>query len=119
MCASMLYINYNSLKFFNHCARKIKESYHAKETLNEQLEKLSHYLKIINQQHEKPGFAYKQNHNSLKEQLSEWVTEEIAFSRKKAAIIATLQRRKNHKRFCREGIQNTFRLLRAACCLLR
>jgi|JI10StandDraft_1071094.scaffolds.fasta_scaffold329239_1 hypothetical protein len=86
MCASMLYINYNSLKFFNHCARKIKESYHAKETLNEQLEKLSHYLKIINQQHEKPGFAYKQNHNSLKEQLSEWVTEEIAFLEKKQQL---------------------------------
>jgi hypothetical protein len=86
VCASMLYINYNSLKFFNHCARKIKESYHAKETLNEQLEKLSHYLKIINQQQEKPGFSYKQSHKSLKEQLSEWVTEEIIFLEKKQQL---------------------------------
>lgn len=86
VCASMLYINYNSLKFFNHCARKIKESYQAKETLNEQLEKLSHYLKIINQQQEKPGFSYKQNYKSLKEQLAEWVTEEIAFLEKKQQL---------------------------------
>jgi len=86
VCATMLYINFNSLKFFNHCARKIKESYQAKSTLNEQLEKLSHYLKIINQQQEKPGFSYKQNYKSLKEQLSEWVTEEIAFLEKKQQL---------------------------------
>jgi hypothetical protein len=86
VCATMLYINFNSLKFFNHCARKIKELYQAKETLNEQLEKLSHFLKIINQQQEKPGFSYKQNYKSLKEQLSEWVTEEIAFLEKKQQL---------------------------------
>lgn len=34
-CVAMIYINYNTPKFLNHCARIIKESYQGKATLSE------------------------------------------------------------------------------------
>jgi hypothetical protein len=77
--SSMIYINFNSLKLLNHCTKAIKESFQSKETLNEQLEVLAHYLKRINQVHEKPGFSYKPSHKSIKSQLTDWVTQEIIF----------------------------------------
>ena len=83
VCTVMIYMNYNSPKFLNHCAKIIKEAYQAKSTLAEQLEKLSHYLKLINQQQEKPGFSLKHSQKSLKVQLSEWVIEEIIFLERK------------------------------------
>lgn len=86
ICASMIYLNYNSPKFINHCAKVIKENYQERATLSAQLEKLSHYLKIINQQQEKPGFSYKHSQKSLKVQLSEWVIEEIIFLEKKQQL---------------------------------
>lgn len=86
LCVTMIYINYNSPKFLNHCARVIKEAYQAKATLAGQLEKLSHYLKLINQQQEKPGFSLKHSQKSLKVQLSEWVIEEIIFLEKKQQL---------------------------------
>jgi hypothetical protein len=86
VCISMIYINYNTPKFLNHCARIIKESYQAKASLSEQLEKLSHYLKLINQQQEKPGFSYKHSQKSLKAQLTEWVIEEIIFLERKQQL---------------------------------
>lgn len=86
VCASMVYINFNSLKLFNHCAKTIKESFQQKQKLNEQLEVLAHYLKKINQVHEKPGFSYKPSHKSIKSQLSDWVTEEIIFLERKQQL---------------------------------
>jgi len=86
VCVTMIYMNYNSPKFLNHCAKTIKEAYQAKATLSEQLEKLSHYLKLINQQQEKPGFSLKHSQKSLKVQLSEWVIEEILFLEKKQQL---------------------------------
>lgn len=83
VCISMIYLNFNSLKMFNYCIKEIKKDYQEKETLNDQLEKLAHYLKIINQQQEKPGFVYKPGHKTLKVQLLEWVTEEIIYLERK------------------------------------
>jgi hypothetical protein len=86
VCSSMVYINFNSLKLLNHCSKAIKESFQSKESLNEQLEVLAHYLKRINQIHEKPGFSYKPSHQSLKVLLSDWVTEEIIFLERKQQL---------------------------------
>jgi hypothetical protein len=86
VCASMVYINFNSLKLFNHYAKTIKESFQRKETLNEQLEVLAHYSKKINQVQEKPGFSYKPSYKTIKSQLSDWVTEEIIFLERKQQL---------------------------------
>lgn len=86
VCTTMIYMNYNSPKFLSHCAKIIKEAYQAKSTLTEQLEKLSHYLKLINQQQEKPAFSLKHSQKSLKVQLSEWVIEEIIFLERKQQL---------------------------------
>ncbi|MBX2900276.1 MAG: hypothetical protein KF775_11530 [Cyclobacteriaceae bacterium] len=83
VCISMIYLNFNSLKMFNYCVMKIKNEYQEKENLNEQLKKLAHYMKIINQQQEKPGFSYKPGHKTLKVQLLEWVAEEIIYLERK------------------------------------
>lgn len=91
ICASMIYLNYNTPKFFNHCVKVIKENYQEKTTLSAQLEKLAHYLKIINQQQEKPGFSFKHSQKSLKVQLSEWVIEEIIFLEKKQQLSFTFK----------------------------
>jgi hypothetical protein len=86
LCINMIYINFNTPKFLSHCAKVIKESYQSKSTLSEQLERLSHFVKLINQQQEKPGFSYKPVLKSLKTQLSEWVIEEIIYLEKKQQL---------------------------------
>ncbi|MBS1489712.1 MAG: hypothetical protein JSS93_04230 [Bacteroidetes bacterium] len=83
LCTSMIYINFNSTKFFTYCAKIIKETYQSKTTLSGQLEALAYYLKSINQQQEKPSFAYKPSLKSLKTQLTEWVIEEMIFLERK------------------------------------
>lgn len=83
MCTSIVYLNFNSIKLFNYCVKKIKNDYLERETLNEQLERLALHLKLVNQRQEKPGFYYKPGHKSIKVQLLEWITEEIIYLERK------------------------------------
>ncbi|MEP0367349.1 MAG: hypothetical protein ABJN36_17635 [Cyclobacteriaceae bacterium] len=81
-CA-MIYMNFNSYKFFAYCTEFIKSQYQNKETLTDQLDNLALTSKMINQTQQKPGVAYKPERQPIKRTLIAWIDEEIAFLEKR------------------------------------
>ena len=80
---AMIYINYNSYKFFAYCVDFITSRYQQADTLNGQLEQLAWYSKSISQAPIKPGYHFRCNRPSLKDQLLEWITDESNFLEKR------------------------------------
>lgn len=80
---NLIYLNFNSYKFFTHLTIHIKNEFQKEESLTKQVEIVSFHLKKLNQAQIKPNFAYKPNHTSIKEQLTNWILEEMAFIEKK------------------------------------
>ena len=56
------------------------------ETLSGKLEKLAFYYKVVNQSLVKPGLVFDLSSPSLKEQLSEWILEEILYLERKQQL---------------------------------
>ena len=74
----LVYLNYNNFEFINFGIQQITKDYQEAEDITGQIERLSLQLKKINQIHTKPNIAYKDNYTSAKDQLTEWVIEELA-----------------------------------------
>lgn len=82
----LFYLDYNSLRAFNYATDFIN-SYVAKaETLSDRVERLAYAQKCINQAQIKPGFSYNPDYKPIKEQLSDWITEEIHFVEKRQQL---------------------------------
>lgn len=101
---SMIYINFNSYKFFAYCTERIKAQCQEKETLSDQIDNLAWYSKIINQTQQKPGVAYKPDRESLKTSLITWIDEEISFLERRHQLTFNMQGTKV------EGLPNDFKL---------
>jgi hypothetical protein len=78
----MYYLNYNSTKVLTYHAHYITALIDASETRSEKIEKLSFALKKINQAQVKPDIRYNQHGPSLRDQLSNYITEEIDYQEK-------------------------------------
>jgi hypothetical protein len=81
MC-TLVYLNYNSFKFFNHVTDSIRNEFEAQKSHKAQVEILSTHLKKLNQINIKPNIAYKYKHTSIKDQLAGWILEEICLIEK-------------------------------------
>lgn len=79
----LAYLNFNSRKFVIYATNCIGREVKDQISLADQLEKLRHWLKILNQNHVKPCFALKNNNPSVQEQVSIWLTEEINYHEKR------------------------------------
>lgn len=84
---SLIYLNFNSYRFFKYLTYEINAAFQEKETFAEQIEYLSLQLKITNQTHVKPGLSYKPGQMSIKNQLNYWILEELAFVEKKRQLL--------------------------------
>lgn len=82
----LIYLNFNTIKLFNHYTDAIYEYAKSADSLIGRIEKLAYVLKKLNQNPIKPGFALVSGFRSLKEQLIDWVTEEIAFLEKRQQL---------------------------------
>jgi hypothetical protein len=78
----LLYMNYNAIGYFNYYTRYLQEQVKTLESRPEKIEKLSYFLKTINQTQVKPGVAYHPVYPSLKEQVVDWISEEISYEEK-------------------------------------
>lgn len=101
---SMIYINFNSYKFFAWCTECIKSEYQQKETLSDQIDNLAWCSKILNQTQQKPSVAYKPERDSLKMALIAWIDEEISFLEKRHQLTLNMPMNKV------EGLTNNFKL---------
>ncbi|MFY0608536.1 MAG: hypothetical protein JXR10_17600 [Cyclobacteriaceae bacterium] len=103
MC-SMIYLNFNSFKFFGQCTEYIKAKYQDKDNLTDQLEALAWCAKTINQCQQKPDVAFRPNRDALKSSLTSWIEEEMAYLEKKKQLSLNLPFDKL------EGLTNDFKI---------
>jgi hypothetical protein len=81
-----VYLNYNTIRYFNYYTRYWVEQVKTLESVPAKIEKFSFALKNINQIQIKPGVAYNPIYPSLKEQLVDWITEEISYLERLLAL---------------------------------
>lgn len=78
----LMYLNYNSIKYFRYYTNHISSLLGDIDSSSARIERLSYILKIINQSQVKPGVGYNHTMRALKEQVSDWVSEEIFYLEK-------------------------------------
>ncbi|MCK5170776.1 MAG: hypothetical protein KAQ75_12940 [Bacteroidales bacterium] len=88
---TLIYLNFNNFKFFTHLTLNITNDYQGEETASKQIEKISFYLKKLNQAQTKPDFALKTKQTSIKEQMITWLLEEMAFIEKRHQLTLNFQ----------------------------
>jgi len=79
---TFLYLNYNTISYFNYYTGYILEQVKSVDNTPDKIEKLSYILKTINQVPVKPGIGYNSVYPALKQQLVDWISEEIAYQEK-------------------------------------
>lgn len=75
----LMYLNYNSVKYFRYYTNHISGLLTDIDSSPGRIERLSYVLKMINQSQVKPGVGYNRTMRTLKEQISDWVNEEIIY----------------------------------------
>lgn len=80
--AELLYLNYNTIKYFRYYTNYVVAQLEGADSSAGRIERLSYYLKMINQTQVKPGVGYNRSAHPLKEQLAEWMAEEIYYLEK-------------------------------------
>ncbi len=75
----LLILNYNSNACFEYYIDHLKSKLSEEDAASHRLEKLAFSYKVINQTQVKLGLAYDFQASSLKDQLSDWLMEEIQY----------------------------------------
>ena len=83
----LLYLNYNRLRFFNYFIKALKDTGDHFDTLHDQIDFYSLQINLINQLPVKPGLIYKPGLPSLKEQIGNWICEELYYLEKRQRLI--------------------------------
>lgn len=78
----LLYMNFNTIKYFRYYTSYISALLREVDSAPERIEKLSFLLKTINQTQVKPGVGYNPSIRTLKDQLVDWISEEIFYLEK-------------------------------------
>jgi hypothetical protein len=77
--AILLYLNYNTMRFFHYFTNYFNTLLKDVDSNAARIEKLSFVLKQINQTQLKPAVGYNRGIRTLKEQVTDWVAEEINY----------------------------------------
>ena len=93
----LLYLNYNKLRLFNFYIQELKESGDHLNSVNDQIDFYSLQLKLINQLPVKPGLIYKPGLPSLKEQIGNWICEELYYLEKKHKLTFPVAMQRNNE----------------------
>lgn len=75
----LLYANYNHIEFFKYLVDKLQGEYNNLETLDAKLEFLKYQRKLFRQKHINSNLALFSQFTSIKEQVLNWIEEEIIF----------------------------------------
>ncbi len=80
--AELLYLNYNTIKYFRYYTNYVVDQLETVDSSSGRIERLSFFLKMVNQTQVKPGVGYNRTIHTLKEQLAEWIAEEVFYLEK-------------------------------------
>ena len=80
------YLNFNSIRFFNFYILQLGELTKGIDSDTGLIEYFSLKMKILNQVPMKPGFAYRPQLPSIRDQIGTWITEELYFLEKRRQL---------------------------------
>lgn len=83
----LCYLNFNCSLFISYLITEIIANVNACESQNEKIERLAQYFKEYNQMPLKPNTAFKLKMQSIKDQLTVWISEELYFLEKKQRLL--------------------------------
>lgn len=86
----LLYVNFNSVLFFNYLVLKMNEEASKRTTVTERVEYFSWQLKMINQTVVKPEIIYLRHLPPITDQLVFWIAEDIYYLNKKHQLTLAL-----------------------------
>jgi hypothetical protein len=86
----LLYLNFNSVLFFNYMIRKISDEASQKSSVNERVEYYSWQIKTLNQTRVKHNIIYLSHLEPIREQLIYWIAEDLYYLDKKHQLSLTL-----------------------------
>jgi hypothetical protein len=78
----LLYLNFNTIKYFRYYTNYVNALLREIDSASGRIEKLSYLLKTINQTQVKPEVGYNRAIRTLKDQLVDWISEEIFYLEK-------------------------------------
>lgn len=84
----LLHLNYNSRAYFEYYINHLKAQISATDAVSDQLEKLAYSYKVINQTPSKQCLTYDLQSKPLKNQLSDWLLEEIQYLERKRELVS-------------------------------
>lgn len=86
----LLYLNFNSVLFFNYYILKMSEEASLKKTISERVEYFSWQIKVINQTPVKPYMTYLRHLPPIRDQLVFWIAEDLYYLDKKHQLSLSL-----------------------------
>lgn len=85
----LIYLNYNDKEFINAMVNYLTKELQGVDDLNDKIDRLLIYSKQINQLQLKPDSGFLRHHPSVKNQLSNWFSEELAYLERKIQGLQT------------------------------
>ncbi len=79
----LIYLNFNCKEYINYFTQNIVERINACESISDKMDCLLFYFKEFNQIHRKAGMALHAEQTDLKDELSNWFSQEIFYLEKK------------------------------------
>lgn len=79
----LIYLNFNSTEYVNYLTQKIADKINAHEDISKRMDCLLFHSKEFNQMHRKIGIALYPQQIDLKDELSNWFSQEIFYLEKK------------------------------------
>ncbi len=115
----LIYLNYNAKEFVNDMVNKIAAELQRLDDLNDRIDRLLLYSKTLNQLQLKPDSSLLHRHPSIKLQLSNWFSEELAYLEHKLNGLHTHQKAQvphklPHKVLCQLPVDQLGIFFRAA-----
>jgi hypothetical protein len=86
----LMHCNFNSEQFYTYVLKYITSSVASTNTLTEQLDRLTYYLKFSNQELSNHAIAYHNQHTPISIQVSEWLSQEVMYLKNKQQLLPTV-----------------------------
>jgi hypothetical protein len=81
--------------FVSFCINEIEDKINSMPEHNDKIDQFGYCLKQTNQVQVKPGFAFEQNNESVKEQVATWISEELLYYEQKHRLLSVVPVFKN------------------------
>lgn len=86
----LLHCNFNSDQFYSYLLKYINCNIARQNTLHEQVDQLTYFLKFSNQEASNQAIAFRRDHAPISMQISEWLSQELMYLKTKQQLLPTI-----------------------------